>query len=155
MVCDKANSKDTFQVKLIDGNMGDKVPAILGMQASCDMLGGFYYDGKGVRQSYKKAFQYRKKACDFGYGESCFWAGRAYYDGKGVQKDLKTALKFFTKSCELKDGVGCAMVGAFYYDGDEVVKQNFSTAKELYGKACDFGEQRGCDEYKKLKENGY
>ena len=46
------------------------------------------------------------------------------------------------------------MLGALYYGG-EGVKKNLSKAKELYGKACDFGNQKGCDEYKKLKEKGY
>ncbi len=73
---------------------------------------------------------------------------------KVLKRIQKTALKFFTKSCELKDGGGCNIVGNFYYDG-EVVKQNFSKAKELYGKACDLGNQRGCDNYKELKEKGY
>ena len=154
VVCDKANSKDTFQVERIDGSMGYKVPVITSMQLSCGNLGMFYYNGKGVRQSYEKAFHYRKKACDLGDGIECAGVGLYYY-GKGVKKDLKSALKFFTKSCELKNGVGCYMVGAFYYDGDEVVKQNLSKAKELYGKACDLGYQKGCDKYKELKERGY
>ena len=34
-------------------------------------------------------------------------------------------------------------------------EQNKKTAKEYYGKACDFGCQEGCDEYRKLNERGY
>ena len=61
MVCDKANSKDSYQIELINGRMGQKAPAILGMQVSCNELGKFYYNGWGVRQSYEKALQYWKK----------------------------------------------------------------------------------------------
>lgn len=154
MVCDKANSKDSFAVERIDGSMTKKVPIIEAVKSTCSDLGGFYYNGKGVRQSYEKALHYYKKACDLGDGKSCFFAGGAYLDGKGVKKDLKTALKFYTKSCELEFGDGCFGVGAFYHEG-EGVKQNFSTAKELFGKACDLGVQLGCDGYKELKEKGY
>nr|WP_314734839.1 Sel1 repeat protein [uncultured Campylobacter sp.] len=35
------------------------------------------------------------------------------------------------------------------------IGQNFSTAKEYYGKACDLGLQLGCDDYRKLNEKGY
>ena len=57
MVCDKANSKDD----IIE----------LAMQVSCGVLGAFYYNGESVRQSYEKAFQYSKKACDLGSQTSC------------------------------------------------------------------------------------
>ena len=154
MVCDKANSKDSFLVERIDGGMGDKVPTIIAMQLSCSNLGKFYYNGLGVRQSYEKSLQYSKKACDLGNGDGCVLAGGVYLNGEGVKKDLKTALKFFAKSCELESGFGCAALGALYYDG-EGVKQNLPKAKELYGKACDLGFQKGCDEYKELKEKGY
>ena len=154
MVCDRANSKDSYGVELIDGSMGPKVPIISGMKLSCYMLGNFYYNGLGVRQSYEKALQYSKKACDLGSGEACASVGWEYYKGEGVKKDLKTALKFYTKSCKLEFGAGCGLLGVFYHDGD-VVKQNLSKAKELFGKACDLGEQIGCDDYKELKEKGY
>ena len=154
MVCDKANSNNIYQVELMDGGMGNKLPVIKNMQVSCDNLGKLYYNGLGVRQSYKKALHYSKKACDLGSGDGCGNVGGLYYLGEGVTQDLKSAIKFFTKACELKYGSGCAMLGAFYHDGD-VVKQNLSKAKELFGKACDLGFQTGCDKYKELKEKGY
>ena len=154
MVCHNANSKDTFQTEMIDGSMERKIPAIVAMQFSCKTLGNYYYNGYGVRQSYEKAFQYYKKACDLGSGFGCSDVGFAYYDGEGVKKDLNRAKDFFAKSCELEYGLGCIMLGAFYHDGIGV-KQNLSKAKEIYGKACDLGDQDGCDKYKKLKEEGY
>lgn len=153
MVCDEANSKDSFAMELIDDSMTPKVPIIKFMQSVCVDLGILYYNGKGVRQSYEKALHYYKKACDLGDGNSCAFAGGAYLNGKGVQESLKTALKFYTKSCELEFGVGCVMLGLAYHNGD-VVKQNYSKAKELYGKACDLGSQKGCDWYKELQEEG-
>lgn len=41
------------------------------------------------------------------------------------------------------------------YEVGEGVRQNKATAKELYGKSCDNGYQGGCDDYKRLNEQGY
>lgn len=154
MVCERANIKDAFEVKYIDGIVV-KVPIIKPTQASCEKLGIFYYNGLGVRQSYKKSLQYYKKACDLGSGDSCFSVGEIYHKGKGVEKDLNYAMKLVIKSCELKSSFGCAALGAMYEYGEGGVNQNLSRAKELYGKACDLGFQYDCDKYKKVKEKGY
>lgn len=39
LVCDKANSKDSFALELINGKMGPKVPIVKGMKISCYWLG--------------------------------------------------------------------------------------------------------------------
>ena len=54
----------------------------------------------------------------------------------------------------LNDGWGCIMLGSLYADG-RGVKQNKKVSKEYYGKACDLGIQKGCDEYRELNEQGY
>ena len=49
---------------------------------------------------------------------------------------------------------GCNDLGILY-DNGQGVRQNFSTAKQYYGKACDLGLQLGCDNYRMLNEKGY
>ncbi|WP_406040568.1 hypothetical protein [Succinimonas sp.] len=49
---------------------------------------------------------------------------------------------------------GCYSLG-FLYDNGQGVRQNFQTAKEYYGKACDLGDQDCCDKYRELNEKGY
>jgi len=46
------------------------------------------------------------------------------------------------------------MLGGLY-DFGLGVKQNKKVSKEYYGKACDLGLQKGCEEYRKLNEQGY
>ena len=53
----------------------------------------------------------------------------------------------------MQSGIGCGVLGTIYHDGEGVAK-NLSKAKELFGKACDFGEQAGCDAYKNLNKLG-
>ena len=64
------------------------------------------------------------------------------------------AINSLEKSCSLNDGMGCGRLGRLYVKGLGV-KQNKKISKEYYGKACDLGLQEGCDEYRKLNEQGY
>ena len=50
--------------------------------------------------------------------------------------------------------MGCFGLGVLYENG-KGIRQNFSTAKQYYSKACDLGLQLGCDDYRKLNEKGY
>ena len=52
LVCDKANSKDSYQLELINGGLGNKVPAIISMKLACGELARYYYEGLGVRQDF-------------------------------------------------------------------------------------------------------
>ena len=153
MVCDKANSKDTFQVERIDGSLSNKLLAIEAMQASCSWLGEYCTDGKGTRQDLARAFHYKKKACDLGHKYECSSVGDAYYLGKGTKIDYKLAKSYYEKSCKMQDGFGYIGLGIMYQYGEGVPK-NLSKAKELYGKSCDLGVQYGCDYYKELNEKG-
>ncbi|MGX2983286.1 tetratricopeptide repeat protein [Helicobacter sp. 23-1045] len=153
MVCDKSNSKDSYQIERIDGSLGPKMPIIIEMQIACSAVANLYYEGLGVRQDYSKALQYRKKACGLGSAGACSGAGFLYYVGEGTKKDYKLAKKYFEKACKMQYGGGCNLLAAMYMSG-EGVPANFSKAKELFGKACDFGEQAGCDAYKNLNKLG-
>ena len=153
LVCDKANSKDSYQVEFIDGNLGPKVPAIEFMGFACGDLAKHYSNGWGVRQDKSKELHYFKKACGLGDAHSCARAGGEYAFGENVKKDLKLAKSYFEKACKMESALGCVGLGIMYHAG-EGVPQNLSKAKELYGKACDLGEQKGCDKYKELNEKG-
>lgn len=47
---------------------------------ACRNLGVFYENGFGVKQDYKKANEFYKKACDGGHNTACF-----YYNAQGVK----------------------------------------------------------------------
>ena len=160
MVCDKANSKDSYQVEMIDGRlMATFSNTAFMMQLACRDLARFYYNGLGVKKDYDKAFKYFEKDCSFSGVESrsgaqsCAMVGSAYYLGKGTKEDLKLAKNYFEKSCKMESEIGCYGLGEIYQFGNGV-PQNLSKAKELFGKACDLGEQKGCDAYKILNEQG-
>lgn len=58
-------------------------------------LGSLYFNGNGVKQSYKKAAEYTGKGCQLDDGRSCSLLGLSYYHGLGVKKSNRKALTFF------------------------------------------------------------
>lgn len=84
----------------------------------------------------------------------CEVLGEMYEDGKGVKQDYFKAAKLYQKACDGGDARGCFNLGGMYYRGHGV-KRNKTNAKELYDKACNMKLQLGCEEYKRLNEEGY
>ena len=64
------------------------------------------------------------------------------------------AVPYCEKACNMNVGIGCFGLGVLYSFGGGV-RQNKRTAKEYFGKTCDLGNQEGCDEYRRLNEQGY
>jgi len=48
------------------------------------------------------------------------------------------AFPFCQEACNLNNGLGCSNLGLVYSNG-QGVRQNYQTAKEYYGKACNLG----------------
>lgn len=68
--------------------------------------------------------------------------------------DYGNAFKYYKLACDGEHAVGCGLLGTLYKFG-KGVRQNYSVAKEYFGKACDLGSQLGCDDYSKLNKRGY
>ncbi len=71
-----------------------------------------------------------------------------------MRQDYSKAFKWLKKSASQNHPIAQNYIGFMYEYGDGV-RQNKTTAKEWYGKGCDYGYQRGCDDYKRLNEQGY
>ena len=119
-----------------------------------NVLGIYYHEGKGVRQDLNKAFYWYQKSANQGNMYAQFSMGYAYSKGEGVRQDHSKALEWFKKSANQNNDPAQFYIGTLYEYGDGV-RQNKTTAKEWYGKSCDNGEQDGCDQYKRLNEQGY
>ena len=85
-----------------------------------------------------------------GFSKDLIELGSEAYD-KG---DYQKAAELLQKACDGGDVGGCFGLGVLYETG-QGVRQNFSTAKQYYGKACDLGLQLGCDSYRELNKKGY
>lgn len=56
------------------------------------------------------------------------------------------------RKCNNGDARSCLVLGNLYRYEDGVMK-DYNKAMEFFGKACDLGEQEGCDTYKEIKLN--
>lgn len=95
-----------------------------------------------------KSHNLLKEQCHFNNAKSCFQLG--------VFSIIRTddyfvAKQSFEKSCNLDEAEGCGALGDMYAEGLGT-RKNLKTAKEYYGRACDLGSQRGCDNHNAIKE---
>lgn len=69
-------------------------------------------------------------------------------------KDYESAFKIIDELAKSGDTKTQIALGVMYDNGNGV-KQNKKLAKEWCGKACDGGEQLGCENYKRLNQDGF
>lgn len=119
--------------------------------SACFNLAIMYEEGEGGVENSERAFDLYGKACDLDYGEGCSGFGFIMFYKK---QQYAEARKFLEKGCRLDSGLACFGLALSYETGSGA-RQDFAKAKELAGKACDLGAQKGCEMYKKLKYYGY
>ncbi len=68
-------------------------------EAQCN-LALLYGRGEGVKQDYKEAVKWLRKAAEQGDPEHQYSLGSVYYNGEGVEQDAKEALKWCRKAAE-------------------------------------------------------
>jgi TPR repeat protein len=61
-------------------------------------LGLMYETGRGVEQSYEKAFEYYEQAAQLGYAKAQFNLGCCYANGEGVEQNMAAAKEWAEKS---------------------------------------------------------
>ena len=113
-------------------------------------LGVMYAKGQGVKQDDFEAVKWFRKAAEQGYAEAKFNLGHMYSKGRGVKQDDFEVVNWYRKAAEQGDADAQAILGFLYLLGERGVQVNKSLAKEWFGKACDNGDQNGCEYYGKL-----
>lgn len=111
----------------------------------CYNLAGMYQSGRGIGKSTSKAFKLYTKSCENGIPEGCSKVAYMYEKGDGIKVNKKKASQLYKKACEGKDASGCCSLGFIYEN-----KKKISEAKKFYGKACDLGENLGCEGFTRL-----
>ena len=66
-----------------------------------------YYNGQGLKQDYKKAFEWFEKAATQGVANAQYNLGIMYDNGEGVRQDKKRAKEWFGKACDGGYQKGC------------------------------------------------
>lgn len=90
-------------------------------------LGGLYYEGKGVEQSFKKAAEWFIVAANQQFTLSEYNLGTMYESGIGVPKCIEKAVELYEKAAKKGSPEAQNSLGILYYKGYGV-KQNFEKA---------------------------
>ena len=101
-----------------------------------------------------KDFEYHVSKCKGGDSAYCYIVGLWYDYGSeydNVEQDKRKAISYYSRGCVGGSSRSCNNLGVMYFRGDGI-RQNKDTAKELFGKACDYGFMDGCNNYKILNE---
>ncbi|ADO81041.1 TPA: tetratricopeptide repeat protein [Haemophilus influenzae] len=107
------------------------------------------------QSDYQTAFKLWLPMAEQGDANVQFNLGVMYAKGQGVKQDDFEAVKWFRKAAEQGHAKAQAILGFSYLLGERGVQVNKSLAKEWFGKACDNGNQDGCEYYGKLNRGGF
>ncbi|HHF3693209.1 TPA: tetratricopeptide repeat protein [Haemophilus influenzae] len=103
-----------------------------------------------TRGDYQTTFKFLLPLAEQGNAEAQLMLGVMYARGIGVKQDDFEAVKWYRQAAEQGYANAQAILGFSYLLGQSGVQVNKSLAKEWFGKACDNGEQVGCEYYGKL-----
>ena len=102
------------------------------------------------QSNYQTAFKLWLPLAEQGDAQAQGGLGMMYERGLGVKQDDFEAVNWYRKAAEQGDADAQAILGFLYLLGERGVQVNKSLAKEWFGKACDNGDQNGCEYYGKL-----
>ena len=108
--------------------------------------------GFGETYSPKEITEWRRDAAQ-GKAYAQYNLGMMYDQGRGVRKDYAEAVKWYLLAAQQGNAHAQYNLGVMYSQG-QGVRQNKTVAKQWFGKACDNGDQGGCDAYRKMNEAG-
>ena len=101
-------------------------------------VGLAYYEGDGVKQDYKKAIQWWKKAAAQGNEDAMYNIGFCYEKGFGVKQDIKQAFEWYRKSATSgRNELAWCALGECYEEGKGTVSDN-EQAEYWYRKAASY-----------------
>ena len=151
-ICANSDSQSTFR-HIDSSEIQINAKDLQKIKARCYRhIGAMYNNGRGVEQNYNKAVELYQKAADLGDADAFFNLGLMYYNGQGVAQDYNKAVELYQKACDLGNaGAFNNLGGGMYYSG-RGVNQDKQKALQLFKKACDMGNEKGCKNYRILRD---
>jgi len=114
-------------------------------------VGWIYENGDGVKQDYKLAVFWYKKADELLSGEAALALGELYFQGNGVGKSEKRALEMYETALYRKNQKANLALGNMYANGVDG-RINLDLAERYYSDACDADVQEGCEKLQKINK---
>ena len=134
----------TYAVGRAQDHLKNYLEALRNFRAAADAghidalidLGGLYYFGHGVVQSYPMAFAYTKKAADAGSSRGLRNVALMYAEGQGVAQDHAKALDLAEKAIEAGNPDALEVVALAYFNGQGVPRDYQMAAQYLQQSAA-------------------
>lgn len=113
----------------------------LGDIRSCTYAGETYLKDDTIPHDPLKAIEFYTQGCNSKEGAyNCLMLGVMNHEGTGIPKNNIQAIKYLNQACSSnREYRACSLLGLIYAE-----ENNYSKAKELYAKACQYGDEKGC-----------
>ena len=112
-----------------------------GEKAAYREVGNLYeIGGRGIKQDYRKALEWYKKAiedAEDAYGYYCI--AKLYLFGRGVERDYWKALTYFELASEHDIFLADYLLGRIYHFGAGPIEKDIDKASKYYKKAIEQG----------------
>jgi|GEM_PF-358066 len=132
-ISDKNAPEDHAQAAQVYRNAAEK-----GDAKSQYKLGGMYFQGLGVTQSYPEAARWFRKAAEQGHVGAQYLLGIMYAAGEGIRQNLSEAARWLRKAADQGDANAQSRLGSMHYEG-KGVPQDYLEAAGWFRKAADQG----------------
>jgi uncharacterized protein len=115
---------------------------------ACGFAGRLWLDGRRVPRDVQRGLGMLLRACDSGEAPACVFGARRLADplNEGVQDgaELRSRLEL-VGSCWSGQADACYRAGLLFYFGRETFPRDRSLAARVYGRGCDLGDSRACN----------
>ncbi len=114
-------------------------------------LGILYANGgNGISRDQDKAIFWYEKAAEKGFSDAMYNLGNLYRKTKDP-KNYSNTIKWYESAAELGNSKAMYNLGIANLNGSEGMKKDLSKAKDWFHKACEAGDDDGCNMYKMIK----
>ncbi len=110
---------------------------------ACRYVAAFYENEIGVTYDKDKIEYLYTKSCDNADAVSCHKLGMLYLSQNSEEQKMK-ANQPLTTGCDYGSTRACSVLGDLYSEGINGVKKDDNKAYELYRRACDGSDAKGC-----------
>jgi uncharacterized protein len=116
---------------------------------ACNFAGRLVLEGHGVPRDVKRGLELIEQSCDGGFSIACAvgagWLAEARHASE-VESASETRARFEVKlACFSGQADDCYALGLSYYFGRESFPSDRPRAVRAYGRACDLGDARACN----------
>jgi len=102
-------------------------------------LGNMYFDGDGVTQNYKQAYNWYMQSAKQGNEYAQFFIGYMYKQGNGIEKDETKSFKWFQQAALSNHPGAQSALGYIFLHGEKNIPQDFILSRKWFKSAAEQG----------------